>query len=152
MDAKKLIEDLESEVEREKAAVAVKEKLLAEWKLKMGINAPDKDKESQAQGIHKRGVIDVDDLFEEQPKKQTIVGEVKEIVERFGAKEFTVQHVDKVYKMQHGIPDEDISNRTRISTALGKLKDSGFVDVAFKGGGNVPHKYVVAKHDIDEKG
>jgi hypothetical protein len=149
MDALKLIQDLASEIERDKSSIAVKEKLLKEWKVKLGIddnlekNTHDNNREElQPQRIiPNSGVIDVDSLLDEEPKKTTIVDETRDIVERFGSKEFTVQHVDKVYKIRHGIPDTDISNRTRISTALSKLKDAGAIVMTVKGGGNVPNKY-----------
>lgn len=158
MDAISLIKDLEREIERGKAEIAIKEKLLDEWKSKLGLDnkAPKMAKEGSIdlqpkKTIPDTGVIDVNSLLEEQPRKPTIIDEIRDIVERFGSQEFTVQHVDRVYKLNHNIPAEDISHRTKISTALSKLKDLGIISMTSKGSGNVPHKYAVVKQDIDEK-
>lgn len=159
MDAISLIKDLEREIELDKAElaekgaeIAIKEKLLDEWKSKLGLDNKDAKKGKEAnidaqpqKAIPDTGVIDVNSLLDEQPRKPTIIDEIRDIVERFGSQEFTVQHVDRVYKLNHNIPAEDISNRTKISTALSKLKDLGVISMALKGSGNVPHKYVLVQ-------
>lgn len=142
MDALVLIQYLEEQIEKERAELQTKEKMLNELKSKFSST---QDIQNSAT-LHTpkpqiSGSINVHDLIEEIPRKKSIIEEIGEIVERFGDQEFTVQHVDAVFKTNHGLQASDTSNRTKISTALTKLKDRGLIAITFKGAGNVPNRY-----------
>lgn len=160
MDASSFIRDLEQEIALAESELAIKKKLLAEWKLKLGINEQSTVSTNNTgqtiastpatKSISDSGVIDLSSFLDEAKKKPAFIDSIKEIVERFGDQEFTVQHVDHVYKLNNGIPAIDNSNRTKISTALSKLKDAGVLKMTFKGGGNVPHKYVLCGNEVQK--
>lgn len=169
MDALRLmIEELEREIENDRQSLALKEKMVANWKAKylhqQHITKTVTPTLSRAQDVIEQqmsldllasedGMIDPDLLLDDEPRRPTMLDDIKDIIERFGYKEFTVQHVDKIYKAQNGIAADDNSNRSRISTALGRLKDSGYLEMTLKGGGNVPNKYRRTKdqeaHELD---
>lgn len=152
MDALALIQYLEEQIEKERTALQIKEKLLGELKSKI---SPSNVTQNIVNQLHQQaqssGSINVHDLIEEIPKRKSIIDEIREIVDRFGDQEFTVQHVDAVYKTNHGIPSSDTSNRTKISTALTKLKNNGLISITFKGGGNVPNRYKRISQEKKEK-
>lgn len=157
MDLESLIKGYEKEVEMEEAATAAKKKLIADLKIKAGIfDKQQKEvkavKPSQPAYIQDSDeIIDVDLLLPETTRKPSFIDEVREIIKRFGAKEFTVQHVDMVLKDRLGLPSDDVSQRPRISQALSKLKDAGYIEMKIKGTGNAPNRYVVSQHKSDDK-
>lgn len=152
MDALALIQYLEEQIEKERTELQIKEKLLNDLKSKV---SPTKDIQNAATPHHPKpqasGTINIHDLIEEVPKKKSIIEEIGEIVERFGDQEFTIQHVDAVFKTNHGLQASDTSNRNKISTALTKLKDRGLIEITFKGGGNVPNRYKRASQENQEE-
>lgn len=76
----------------------------------------------------------------EKSKKRTLVDDVRDVVSKFGLNEFTIAHVDAgLGKM--GVVVNAKSPRARMSLALGKLVDEGFIVMTFKGAGNVPNRY-----------
>jgi len=87
-------------------------------------------------------VIQLDQLIVPESGRRTLVDDVGDVVKRFGNQEFSVAHVDVVMQQQ-GIKDKsgEPFPRSRISTALGKLEESGFIERSFTGAGNVPHRY-----------
>jgi len=88
------------------------------------------------------GVIQLDQLIVPISGRRTLVDDVEDVIKRFGDQEFSVAHVDVVMQQQ-GIKDKsgEYFPRSRLSTAIGKLEESGLIERSFTGAGNVPHRY-----------
>ena len=89
------------------------------------------------------GIIDFDDL--QLPKKTvekrvTVKDQIKEIITRFGGKEFTVNHVVAAMR-QSGKGSDAPAFRNRVSIIVKGFSDEGFLMRTYKGAGNDPHKY-----------
>lgn len=136
-----IIDDLKRQIELARIELSVKEQLLDRWQNAEKYKNEATNKPAQTILMDTTDVIDVSSLIDEKPKRNALIEEVKQVVEKFGDQEFTVAHIDKVLKSKSGLPQDDMSNRARISTALSRLKDSGCLEMTAKGGGNVPNRY-----------
>jgi len=142
------IEDLKRQIEQERIELKVKEDLLAKWTQSKQF---DRLENAQPLTASFNEVIDVHSLIKDKPKRNSLIDDVQKVVKRFGDQEFTVAHVDKVLKSTGVLAQDDMHNRARISTVLTRLKDSGELEITFKGGGNVPNKYVVKHKENDDE-
>ena len=135
------LNELRLEIENDRKILAEKEAVLRylESKEKRGAIIP-------TPGVHTpiadNVVIQLDQLIVPASKRRTLVDEVADVIKRFGNQEFSVAHVDVVMQQQ-GIKDKsgEYIQRSRLSTALGKLEEDGLIERTFTGAGNMPHKY-----------
>jgi len=99
--------------------------------------------------ITETGVIDLESLDVDQPKKRKTLGnDIREILPRFGDQEFTVNHVEAVLERMGKAPSGK-TPKSRIAMALTLLEREGAITRVFKGRGNVPNRY--RQYDSDEK-
>ena len=97
------------------------------------------------------GEINPEDL--DLPKKAvrnkpTIKDEIKKIIERFGGREFTVNHVCAVL-LQMGKINDAKQSKNRISIVIRELATvDGFITRTHKGGGNDPHRYTESSKEV----
>jgi hypothetical protein len=137
------IAELEKRIQESKRLVTEQENALAVLKKAFGgaIYAP-----TPALGkskVQQSGTFSFDDLSVPDTKQRSKVTEdVKSVVSNFGTNEFTVLHVEAAL-LQRGIVIDSKSPRARISLAMAKLLDEGFVTRVFEGSGNVPHRYLL---------
>lgn len=87
-------------------------------------------------------LFDLSELTGSQSQKRTLTDDVKDVITRFGAQEFTIAHVEGALK-KIGVEVTGKSPRTRISVSLANLADENFVMRTFKGAGNTPNRYRV---------
>lgn len=92
--------------------------------------------------------IDIDSLPIAQ-NGAMLADSVRSIIDMFQDQEFMVAHVEAALK-EAGKPVEGKSPRSRIAIVLKKLEEQGLIELAFKGGGNVPNKYKRAKTTEEE--
>ena len=91
------------------------------------------------------GEIDFDKLILPQKAssgKPTLADLCKEVIGKFGGKEFTVNHVFAAM-IQLGHVQDGKNVKNKISLAIRKLADEGFIIRTHEGSGNEPHKYKV---------
>jgi hypothetical protein len=136
------IEELKAEIEADKKALAEKEAALKFFESRQGKSKT----KASASSTASEGIIALDELIPDITKT-SLVDDVKNVVKRFGGQEFSVAHVD-IALQQQGIKIKGKLPRSRISVALGKLEDQGIIRRTFKGGGNVPNKYVLTENDL----
>jgi len=144
------IEKTKMELEKIKMELNVKESLLSRMREKLKTDSKQKQYDSMkiVPAFKIESQLDLDSLFaEDQSKRSTIIEKIKNLVVQFGEREFTVAHVDKLYKatFPEEIAVDDMSMRPRISTALTRLKDDGMLEMTFTGSGNVLKRYKVEK-------
>lgn len=88
------------------------------------------------------GPIKFEDLLGsvQKTKKRTLIDEVRDAVSQFGSNEFTISHVDAALNKM-GVVVDTKNPRARMSIALSKVLDEGFIVKTFEGAGNIPHRY-----------
>jgi hypothetical protein len=155
MEAKKLIEDLKREVEDERNAIAVKEKLIANWEEKIkllddnsgvsmeNIGNVSKTGNDKHESILGKEYIDLSQFGAAAQKKNTFIDDVRKVLKKFGDQQFTVNHINSILNAEKG-GEIDASLKNKISLTLSKLSKSGEIVISTKGGGNSPHFYVNA--------
>ena len=135
------LNELRLEIENDRKSLAEKEAVLRylESKEKKGALIPSP---GVSMPIADNVVIQLDQLVVPESKRRTLSDEVADVIKRFGNQEFSVAHVDVVMQQQ-GIKDKsgEYFPRSRLSTALGKLEESGMLERSFTGAGNAPHRY-----------
>lgn len=150
-----VITQLQAEINADRVRLAEKEAAL---KVMIQMNASasthvihaieDKPQESPSPNaplIEDNQVIDLSELgIEDQSKKRTLVDDVRDVVKRFGDQNFTVSHVQAALK-RCGIDLGGKTPRSRISVAIAKLHEEGFILRTFKGSGNIPHQFRIRK-------
>jgi len=123
------LENLLSAYEREKSSSAVEvDEVTASAPLKQ---------------LEDTGVIDLDDLdlpTKQATNKDTLLDNVKNVIKRFDKKQFTVNHVFAALR-QLGKGSDAKHFRNRVSMAVKKLSDEGFLTKSEGKGGNQPHQY-----------
>jgi hypothetical protein len=87
-------------------------------------------------------LFDLSELAGNSSQKRTLTDDVKDVITRFGAQEFTIAHVEGALK-KVGVEVTGKSPRTRISVSLASLAEENFVMRTFKGAGNTPNRYRV---------
>jgi len=143
-----------STIEKLKNQIQVKEQELSDLKAALRVFESLESDESTGAEVHafapKRptpltdtGEIDFDKL--ELPEKSvsskpTVLTMSKEVIGKFSGKEFTVNHVYAAL-MQLGKVEENKHVKNRISMAVRKLADEGYLVRTHKGVGNEPHRY-----------
>ncbi len=97
------------------------------------------------------GVINLDDLEPETkitPRTNTLKSAVKDVILRFDKKEFMVSHVYNALNKMGKITSNEKHYKNRVSMAIRKLVDDGFLTRTKTGKGNVPHKYQEAQVEL----
>lgn len=91
------------------------------------------------------GIIQLDAFdVSRATSRTTLIDDIKDVISRFGAQEFTVVHVHKVLETR-GVSVTGKFPRSRISVALQELSEAGFILRTFQGKGNVPNRYQLSK-------
>jgi DNA-binding transcriptional ArsR family regulator len=142
------LSELRKQIEANKALLAEQERALAVLETMMGYSVKPAAVVIQppSNTAFLPGMIAVDDLEDGEGDKQTLRAQIVELIDRLGDQEFSVAHIDAALKKQ-GVVVNGKYPRSRISTVLSKLEDSGMLVKTFTGGGNVPHKYKVVPTD-----
>ncbi|PKO92573.1 MAG: hypothetical protein CVU15_05480 [Betaproteobacteria bacterium HGW-Betaproteobacteria-1] len=134
-ELKKLVEIKKEELQEAEQALRVVEKLLGQPQFQ----SVDLIKNGEIATSSK--AINIADLrHEANSGRKTLRQEVTEVVEQFGAQEFTVAHIDSALK-KYGVVVKGQSPRARISMTITKLEEEGRVRKTFVGKGNIPHRY-----------
>lgn len=143
-----ILTEFEQRIAANKRDIEEQEHALAILKRTMARNS------DQSGGIQippkKVEAINFDDLIggAQKIKKHTLTDDVRNVVSQFGANEFTIAHIDAALN-KIGVVIDAKTPRTRMSIALGKLVEEGFVVRVFEGAGNVPHRYKLNEaHDL----
>lgn len=98
---------------------------------------------SSLKPLEETGVINLDDLdmpTKPAANKDTLLENVKNVIKRFDKKQFTVNHVFAALR-QLGKGSDAKHFRNRVSMAVKKLSDEGFLKKFESKGGNQPNKY-----------
>lgn len=98
--------------------------------------------------ISANGVIDLSKFNVSNQYRKTLIDDVWAVVSKLGDQEFMVTSIEAVLNAQ-GVSIEGKAPRARIASTLTKLLAEGKITQSFKGGGNVPHKYQIAKKGKD---
>ena len=140
------LDELRKEIDADRKALTEKEAVLRFLERKDGkTSAP-----ISIEGVTMRndGVIQLDELIPAVGRR-TLFTDVQDVISRFGDQEFTVVHVEAALKKTGVEVKGGKFPRSRISTALSKLEDTGVIVKTFEGKGNVPHRYKV-KENIND--
>ena len=89
-------------------------------------------------------------VTEDVSRKRTFVDDLRDVLRRFGAQEFSITHAEAALK-KLGVEVAGKTPRSRISASLSKLNDEGFIVKTFEGGGNVPHRYKIRSSLTDDE-
>ena len=137
-----ILQEFEKKIAAKRLELEEEENALKVFKRLMGIT--EINKADDVSVIKNKEDIKFDDLFSGDMafKRRFLVDDIRELVQKFGTKEFTVAIVHKAL-IQQGAELDAKSPRPRIATALGKLVDEGTLELLFKGAGNKPHIYKV---------
>lgn len=130
------IKELEAELDELKTARRVMERLQGTSKAAF-----------ELEGLDEGGVIDLSSIEVATGggrSKPTLVDELKSVIDRLGEQEFTVNHVLAVMKAT-GKASDAKHFKNRLSMAIRKLRDEGYLDLTHEGSGNDPHKYKKSK-------
>lgn len=96
-------------------------------------------------------LINLDELEGgESQKRKTLVDDIRDVIRRFGAQEFSIVHVESAMK-RLGVEIAGKTPRSRISMAFTKLGEDGHIVRTFTGGGNVPHRYRLRESMTDDE-
>lgn len=131
--------ELEQRIAAGKKALEEQERLLASLKLSMGVGI---SRSSVNALIHEPTTEKFDELFNDENlnKKRTLTDDVKDVIDKFGRKEFTVAIVESALA-KTGVVIDAKQPRARIAVAIGKLVENGDVVISYKGLGNTPNRY-----------
>ncbi len=101
------------------------------------------ENDDNGQAVNHDGFISIDDLSDvNEPKKRTLMDDIKDVLPRLGSQEFNISHVDRALKLMK-IAVAGKSPRSRISVALARLSEERVLARTFTGAGNTPNKYRV---------
>jgi hypothetical protein len=97
------------------------------------------------------GVINLDELSlpakATKSNKETLITELAALVQRFGAQEFTVNHVlAALDAMGKGNTAKHFKNR--VSVTIRKMTEDGVLERSHEGAGNDPHRYKLAEKQV----
>lgn len=103
-------------------------------------------KNANTSALSDTGVIDLDNLGIPEKavsNKSTLYVYVKNLIQRFDKKEFTVNHVAAALQQMGKITANTSPkhHKNRVSAVIRKLSEEGVLERTHKGGGNDPHKY-----------
>ena len=142
---KSAIQDLRSDIAAAKLELDAKErslKVLEGIVAKVTVSALTPPSSSEPKSfVEDGGLIDLEEIAGgNEPKKRTLMHEIKDVVMRFGTQEFTIGHTEAVLKkLEIEIPGK--TPRARISMNLAKLCDAKLLTKTFEGSGNTPNRY-----------
>lgn len=142
------VDELRSELEQKKQEVKDLEAALRVLEKREGIASASKSTSSEQivasqSPLNESGEIDFDKL--ELPDrtanaKPSLVDEAKSVIEKFGGREFTVNHVYAALKQLGKVKDAK-HTKNRVSLNVRALTQEGFITRTHKGKGNDPHRY-----------
>lgn len=137
-------ETLKKKIEASKQRTAELENLLSAYEQEKNSSVTEtEDVATSPNTLGDTGVINLDDLDVPTKKvtnKDTLLDNVKNVIIRFDKKEFTVNHVFAALR-QLGKGSDAKHFRNRVSMAVKKLSDDGFLNKYESKGGNQPHRY-----------
>lgn len=155
MDIREVIESLKREIEAGRRDVETKEIALRMLQGRYGAAqaAPEPKVQTPAQTVPlgDGDLLDISSLVtEDASRKRTFVDDLRDVLRRFGAQEFSITHAEAALK-KLGVKVAGKTPRSRISASLSKLNDEGFIVKTFEGGGNVPHRYKIRSSLTDDE-
>lgn len=134
-DLKKKVKEAEVELDELKSAYRVMKRLY-------GITVSQPEEPSKP-SLSDTGAINIDELalpIKQVRRADSLPSNVKNVIERLGTQEFTVNHIATALK-QMGKASSSKYFKNRVSMAIRKLVDEGMIERVHKGKGSDPHTY-----------
>lgn len=144
-----MLQEFEKKIRAKRIELEEEEKALKVFKRSMGIT---EETETTKWPLTENDTKEnFDDLFNGSGavKRRFLIDEIRDLIPRFGTKEFTVAIVHGAL-IKEGIEMEAKQPRPRIASALGKLVVEGTLQSVFKGAGNQPSIYKVKEVKKEE--
>lgn len=131
MNASELIKHIEEQINIDKMSIRVKEKILDDLRHQFVKISTSQDSE-----------ISINDLNHTIKRRKCFTNEIREIIMMLGNQEFTMDHIDIIYRKKYNPSANREINRIRISNTLAKFRASGAVKLTSKGEGRARNKYI----------